>query len=43
MVKVREGSDTMKGIKALELDVCDAATVVMDALGYEGDDGEELY
>jgi hypothetical protein len=41
MVKVGEGSDTMKDLKALELEVCNAATTVMDTLDYEGDDREE--
>jgi hypothetical protein len=34
MVKVGEGLDTTKDLKALELEVRDAATVVMDALDY---------
>jgi hypothetical protein len=41
MVKVGEGADTTKDLKALELEVCDTAMVVMDTLDYEGDDGEE--
>jgi hypothetical protein len=41
MVKVGESSDTTKDLKSLELEVRDAATVVMDSLDYEGDDGEE--
>jgi hypothetical protein len=31
----------MKDLKDLELQVHDAATMVMDALDYEGDDGEQ--
>jgi hypothetical protein len=41
MVKAEEGSDTTKDLKALELEVRDAATVVMDSLDYEGDDSEQ--
>jgi hypothetical protein len=41
MVKVGEGADTTKDLKALELEVHDAAMVVMDTLDYEADDGEE--
>jgi hypothetical protein len=41
MVKVGESSNTTKDLKALELEVRDAATTVMDVLDYEGDDGEE--
>jgi hypothetical protein len=39
MVKVGGGSDMTKDLKVLELEVHDAATVVMDVLYYEGDDG----
>jgi hypothetical protein len=39
MVKVREGADTTKDLKTTELEVCDAATAVMECLDYEGDDG----
>jgi hypothetical protein len=41
MVKVKGGADTSKDLKALELEVCDAAMEVMDTLDYEGDDDEE--
>jgi chromosome segregation ATPase len=41
MIKVREGSYTTKDLKALELEVRDAAMTVMDTLDYEGDDDEE--
>jgi hypothetical protein len=36
MVKVGESSDATKDLKALELEVRDVATTVMDALDYEG-------
>jgi hypothetical protein len=39
MVKVKGGADAMKDLKALELEVRDAAMEVMDALDNEGDDG----
>jgi hypothetical protein len=38
---VKPGSDTTKDLKALELQVRDAAMEVMDTLDYEGDDSEE--
>jgi hypothetical protein len=41
MVKVKGGVDAEKDLKALELEVRDAATEVLDTLDYEGDDGEE--
>jgi hypothetical protein len=41
MAKVKAGSDAEKDLAALELEVQDATTGVMDNLGYEGDDGEE--
>jgi hypothetical protein len=41
MVKVKGGADTTKDLKALELEVRDAAMEVMDTLDNEGDDGEE--
>jgi hypothetical protein len=41
MVKVKEGADTTKDLKALELEVRDAAMEVMDSLDYEGVEGEE--
>jgi hypothetical protein len=41
MVKVKGGADTTKDLKALELEMCDAAVEVMDTLDYEGYDGEE--
>jgi hypothetical protein len=41
MAKIKAGVDAAKDLKALELDVQDAAMEVMDTLDYEGDDGEE--
>jgi hypothetical protein len=41
MAKVKAGADTTKDLRALELEVRDAAMEVMDTLDYEGDDGEE--
>jgi hypothetical protein len=41
MVKVKGCVDTTKDLKALELEVRDAAMEVMDTLDYEGDDDEE--
>jgi hypothetical protein len=41
MVKVKGGADAEKDLKALELEVRDAAMEVMDGLDFEGDDGEE--
>jgi hypothetical protein len=41
MAKVKASADTTKDLRALELDVRDAAMEVMDTLDYEGDDGEE--
>jgi hypothetical protein len=38
---VKPGADTTKDLKALELEVRDAAMEVMDTQDYEGDDGEE--
>jgi hypothetical protein len=40
MAKVKAGPDAEKDLAALELEVRDAATEVMDNLDYEGDDGE---
>jgi hypothetical protein len=40
MAKVKAGPDAEKDLVALELEVRDAATKVMDNLDYEGDDGE---
>jgi hypothetical protein len=40
MAKVKAGPDVEKDLAALELEVQDAATKVMDNLDYEGDDGE---
>jgi chromosome segregation ATPase len=40
MAKVKDGPDAEKDLAALELEVQDAATKVMDNLDYEGDDGE---
>jgi hypothetical protein len=41
MVKVGEGPDATKDPKVVELDVREAATAIMDAIDYKGDDGEE--
>jgi hypothetical protein len=41
MVKVKGGVDTTKDLKALELEIQDAAMEVMDTLDYESDDSEE--
>jgi hypothetical protein len=41
MAKVKAGADTTKDLRALELEVRDAAMEVMDTLDYKGDDGEE--
>jgi hypothetical protein len=41
MAKVKEGADTTKDLKALELEVGDAAMEVMDNIDYEGDDGDQ--
>jgi predicted transcriptional regulator len=40
MAKVKGGADTTKDLKALELEVRDAAMEVMDNIDYEGDDGD---
>jgi hypothetical protein len=40
MAKVKAGPDAEKDLAALELEVRDAATEVMDNLDYEGDDGD---
>jgi hypothetical protein len=39
MAKVKGGANTTKDLKALELEVRDAAMEVMDNIDYEGDDG----
>jgi hypothetical protein len=41
MVKVGEDPDATKDPKVIELEVRDATMAVMDAIDYEGDDGEE--
>jgi hypothetical protein len=41
MAKVKEGADTTKDLKALELEVGDAAMEVIDNIDYEGDDGDQ--
>jgi hypothetical protein len=41
MDKVKAGADVTKDLRALELEVRDAAMEVMDTLDYEGDDSEE--
>jgi hypothetical protein len=40
MAKVKAGPDAEKDLAALELEVQDAATEVMDNLDYEGNNGE---
>jgi hypothetical protein len=40
MAKITSGSDTTMDLKALELEVDDAANEVMENIDYEGDDGE---
>jgi hypothetical protein len=40
MAKVKAGPDAEKDLAALELEVRDVTTEVMDNLDYEGDDGE---
>jgi hypothetical protein len=40
MAKIKGGADTTKDLKALELEVGDAAMEVMDNIVYEGDDGD---
>jgi hypothetical protein len=41
MAKVKGGVDTTKDLKALELEVGDAAMEEMDNNDYEGDDGDQ--
>jgi hypothetical protein len=41
MAKVKGGANTTKDLKALELEVGDAAMEVMDNIDYEGDDGDQ--
>jgi hypothetical protein len=41
MAKVKGGADTTKDLKALELEVGEAAKEVMDNIDYEGDDGNQ--
>jgi hypothetical protein len=41
MAMVMAGANTTKDLRALELEVWDAAKEVMDTLDYEGDDDEE--
>jgi hypothetical protein len=41
MAKIVGGPDTTKDLKALELEVEDAANEVMENIDYEGDDGEQ--
>jgi hypothetical protein len=41
MAKVKGGANTTKDLKALELEVRDAAMEVMDNIDYEGDDGNQ--
>jgi hypothetical protein len=40
MAKVKGGADTTKDLKALELEVRDAAMEVTNNIDYEGDDGD---
>jgi hypothetical protein len=41
MAKVKEGVDTTKDLKALKLEVEDAAMEEMENIGYEGDGGDQ--
>jgi hypothetical protein len=41
MAKVKGGADTIKDLKALELEVEDAAMEVMENIDYEGDGGDQ--
>jgi hypothetical protein len=41
MVKVGEGPDTTKDLKAVEDEVWEAAKKIMDAIDYEGNNSEE--
>jgi hypothetical protein len=41
MAKVKAGPDAEKDLAALELELRDAVTEVMDNLDYEGDDGDQ--
>jgi hypothetical protein len=41
MAKVKGGADMTKDLKALELEVRDAAMEVIDNIDYEGDDGDQ--
>jgi hypothetical protein len=40
MAKIKEGADTKKDLKALELEVEEAAMEVMDNIDYEGNGGD---
>jgi hypothetical protein len=40
MAKIAGGSDTTKDLKAVEIEVEDAANEVMENIDYECDDGE---
>jgi hypothetical protein len=39
MAKIKGGEDTMKDLRALELEVDDAANEVMENIDFEGDGG----
>jgi hypothetical protein len=41
MAKIKEGADTTKDLKALELEDEDAAMEVMENIDYEGDGGDQ--
>jgi hypothetical protein len=41
MAKVKGGADTTKDLKALELEVEEAAIEVMDNINYEGEGGDK--
>jgi hypothetical protein len=41
MAKIKEGADTKKDLKALELEVEEAAMEVMDNIDYEGNGGDQ--
>jgi hypothetical protein len=41
MAKIKEGADTTKDLKALELEVEDATMEVMENIDYAGDGGDQ--
>jgi hypothetical protein len=40
MAKIKGGADTMKDLQALELEVNEAASEVMENIDFEGDGGD---